>query len=347
MTSFSLKLSSRLLFTAACALAGPAVMAQAAGGFPGKTVDITVPYPPGGGVDLLARLIGTQLATDSGQAVVVENRSGAGGTVGAKYVTGRPKDGHSLLMTNDAYSLAPAIYKSLAYDPKKDLEGVINVAWAPMLVLVPGNSRFKTLADIVAAGSKPDAQMSYASCGTGTDPHLAGEMLNMSFKMRVSHVPYKGCAPAMVDVLGGQVDYGVITISGALPYLASGKMRALAITSKARSKAAPTVPTVAESGAPGYELSQWQGLMVPAGTPEETKALFMNLQDSSGRIQLYLRREEIAPGEDTTLFDVVIKKLLDLGYTPADDNPAAFQKIVGDDIVRFDALAKKIGLKLD
>ena len=329
MKSFSLKLSSRLLFTAACALAGPSVMAQAAGGFPGKTVDITVPYPPGGGVDLLARLIGTQLATDSGQAVVVENRSGAGGTVGAKYVTGRPRDGHSLLMTNDAYSLAPAIYKSLAYDPRKDLEGVINVAWAPMLVLVPGNSRFKTLADIVAAGSKPDAQMSYASCGTGTDPHLAGEMLNMSFKMRVSHVPYKGCAPAMVDVLGGQVDYGVITISGALPYLASGKMRALAITSKARSKAAPTVPTVAESGAPGYELSQWQGLMVPAGTPEETKqAIYKS-------ISTLMKAEAMQ------------KKLLDLGYTPADDNPAAFQKIVGDDIVRFDALAKKIGLKLD
>lgn len=319
-------MASKVLLSVALGIGSLAAAAQAPAAFPSKMIDITVPYPAGGGVDLLARLIGAQLSNTSGQAVVVENRAGAGGTVGAKYVTGRPKDGHSLLMMNDAYSLAPAVFKSLTYDPKKDLEAVINVAWAPMLVLVPGNSRFKSLADIVGEAGKP---LTYASCGAGTDPHLAGEMLNMAFKLRATHVPYRGCAPAIVDVLGGQVDYGVITISGALPYLASGKMRALAITSRDRSKAIPTVPTVAESGAPGYELSQWQGLAVPAGTPEETKQAIYKSVSAIMKT------------------DTMQKKLLELGYSPADDNPAAFQKIVNDDIVRFGALAKKIGLQLD
>ncbi len=331
MKSLLLNTGTRLLISACLVAAGTgAALAQGpAAAFPTKQVDITVPYPAGGGVDLLARLIGAQLSA-GGHPVVVDNRAGAGGTVGARYVVGRPKDGHSLLMMNDAYSLAPAVFKTLPYDPKKDLEAVINVAWAPMLVLVPASSKYRTMADLVTAGSAPGAvSMSYGSCGAGTDPHLAGEMLNMAFRMKSTHVPYKGCAPAMVDVMGGQVDYGVITISGALPYLASGKMRALAITSKDRSKAVPEVPTVAESGAPGYELSQWQGLAVPAGTPEDTK-------------QAIYRSVAAIMKTDT-----MQKKLLDLGYTPASDNPAAFQKIVNDDIVRFAALAKKIGLTLD
>lgn len=322
-TASSSLLSAVLLTTSVCA------QAQApAAAYPQKTVEITVPFPAGGGVDLLARLLGSQLSAN-GQAVVVENRAGAGGTVGTRYVVGRPKDGHSLLMMNDSYALAPAVYRKLGFDPKKDLEAVINIAWAPMLVVVPASSKFKTLADLVAAGAKPGAELSYASCGAGTDPHLAGEMLNQSFKMHAVHVPYKGCSPAIVDVMGAQVDYGVVTISGALPYLGSGKLHALAITAKERSKAAPSVPTVAESGAPGYELNQWQGLAVPGGTPKEVKQ------------QVYQTVSNIMKTE------AMQKKLLELGYTPADDNPAAFQKIVNDDVEKFAALVKKIGLSLD
>lgn len=310
----------------AMALVGLTAQAQSPLTFPTKTVEITVPYPPGGGVDTLARLIGAQLEK-TGQAVVVENRPGAGGTIAARYVISRPKDGHSLLMMNDAYSLAPAVYKTLPYDPKTALEAVINVAWAPMLVLVPGDSRHRTLAHVVAEGKRPGANMSFGSCGTGTEPHLAGEMLNLAFDMHVVHVPYKGCAPALVDVMGGQVSFGVITISAALPYLRSGRLRALAITSKERSKVVPSVPTVAESGAPGYELSQWQGMAVPAGTPEETKQAIYRT------VSLMMKT------------DPMHSQLIELGYTPADDNPTVFQKIVNDDIGRFSDLAKKIGLK--
>ena len=325
------KMPVQLLCSLACAAALlPTARAEvkAAPTFPVKTVEITVPYAVGGGVDMLARLIGDQLGR-LGQSVIVENKAGAGSTVGTRIVAGKPKDGHSLLMMNDAYSLAPAIYKNLGYDPKKDLAAVINVAYAPMLVVVPASSRFKTLADVVEVGRQPGSKLSYGSCGAGTDPHLAGEMMNIEFKMHNVHVPYKGCGPALVDVLGGQVDLAVVTISGALTYISSGKLRALAITSSERSKAVPDVPTVAESGAPGFNLSQWQGLAVPGGTPDNIK---MDIYKTVSAIMKT---------------DAMRKRLEDLGYTTADEGPAAFQKIVNDDIDRFAALARKIGLSAD
>ncbi|VCU68611.1 Tripartite tricarboxylate transporter family receptor [Pigmentiphaga humi] len=296
--------------------------------FPVKQVEITVPYAVGGGVDMLARLIGEQLGK-LGHPVIVDNKAGAGSTVGTRIVAGKPKDGHSLLMMNDAYSLAPAIYKNLGYDPKKDLEAVINVAYAPMLVVVPTTSKFKTLADLVAAGREAPGKLSYGSCGAGTDPHLAGEMMNIDFKMQNVHVPYKGCGPALVDTMGGQVDFAVVTISGALTYISGNKLRALAITSADRSKAVPEVPTIAESGAPGFNLSQWQGLAVPGGTPENIK------MDVYKTISAIMKT------------DAMRKRLLDLGYTTADEGPAAFQKIVNEDIDRFATLAQKIGLRAD
>ncbi|ODU67295.1 MAG: hypothetical protein ABT00_20875 [Bordetella sp. SCN 68-11] len=305
LTKMPVQLLCSLAFAAALVPAARADV-KAAPTFPVKTVEITVPYAVGGGVDMLARLIGDQLGR-LGQSVIVENKAGAGSTVGTRIVAGKPKDGHSLLMMNDAYSLAPAIYKNLGYDPKKDLAAVINVAYAPMLVVVPASSRFKTLADVVAAG----------------------EMMNIEFKMSNVHVPYKGCGPALVDVLGGQVDLAVVTISGALTYISSGKLRALAITSSERSKAVPDVPTVAESGAPGFNLSQWQGLAVPGGTPDNIK---MDIYKTVSAIMKT---------------DAMRKRLEDLGYTTADEGPAAFQKIVNDDIDRFAALARKIGLSAD
>ena len=317
-----------LLMAAVASLQAVTVQAQTPITFPNKAVEITVPYPPGGGVDLLARLISTPLSA-SGYAVVVENRSGAGGTIGARYVAGRPKDGHSLLMMNDAYAIAPGVYKNLPYDPKKDLAAVINVAWAPMLLVTSTESKYKTLADVVAASKAKDARVSYGSCGTGTDPHLAGELLNIAFKIRNTHIPYKGCGPALVDVLGGQVELAFVTISGAIPYIKSGKMKALAITSRERSKVLPDIPTVAESGAPDFNLSQWQGLAVPGGTPEDVKT---SIYEAVSKIMKT---------------DAMQKKLFDLGYTPANETPDVFQKTVNRDIDRFTKLAREIGLTLD
>jgi len=317
-----LSLLSLTLATPILASAQP----KAAPTFPVKQVDITVPYAAGGGVDMLARLISEQLSK-LGYPAIVENRPGAGSTVGTKYVAGKPKDGHSLLMMNNAYSLAPAIFKNLGYDPKKDLEGVINVAYAPMLVVVPTNSPIKDFPDLVKRGQTNLGKMSFASCGAGTDPHLAGEMINIDFKMKNVHVPYKGCGPAVVDVMGGQVDFAVITISAALSSIAANKLRALAITSRDRSKTVPNVPTIAENGSPNFNSNQWQGLAVPAGTPENVK------QDIYKVVSSIMKTPEMK------------KRLEDLGYTVVDEDPKTFQKLINEDIDRYGALAKQIGLQ--
>jgi tripartite-type tricarboxylate transporter receptor subunit TctC len=258
---------------------------------------------------------------------VVDNKPGAGGTVAVAFVAARPGDGTALLMMNDSYSLAPAVYPKLGYDPRKDIAPVIGVAYAPMLVLVPAQSPYKTLGDLVSASLK--APLNWGSCGAGTDPHLAGEMLNQSFKMKNVHVPYKGCGPALVDTLGGQLDFAVVTISGALQYVNGGRMRGLAITSAQRSPVVPNVPTVAESGAPGFHLSQWQGLAVPGNTPEDLKQKIFEV------VAAIVKSSEIN------------KKLLELGYTPAAETPAQFTKVVHTDIDRFAALAKQLNLKID
>lgn len=291
-----------------------------------KPVQITVPFAPGGGVDILARIIASELQKQ-GMTAVVDNKPGAGGTLAVAYVAGRPADGTALLMMNDSYSLAPAVYPKLSYDPRKDIAPVIGVAYAPMLVLVPAQSPHKTLADLVAAASKEP--LNWGSCGAGTDPHLAGEMLNQSFKMKNVHVAYKGCGPALVDTLGGQLDFAVVTISGALQYVSGGKMRGLAITSVQRSPVLPNVPTVAESGAPGFYLSQWQGLAVPGNTPEDVKQ------------KIYEAVAGIVKSKE------INKRLLDLGYTPASETPAQFTKVVHSDMERFAALAKQLNLKID
>ena len=324
---FSKLASVAFAFIAACTAMG--AIAQTQSRFPNKAVDITVPYAPGGGVDLLARLIAQSLSSASGHSVIVENRAGAGSTIGTRYVAGRPKDGHSLLMMNDAYAIAPGVFKNLSYDPKKDLEAVVNVAYAPMLLVASEGSPYRTVADVVKAARVKDAKLSYASCGTGTGPHLAGELFNIAFETKIAHIPYKGCGPAIVDVLGGQVELGFVTITGAIPHIKSGKMRALAITDRERSQIFPDVPTLAQSGAPNFYLSQWQGLAVPAGTPAHVKTA---IYETVSKIMQ-------APA--------IQSKLLELGYMPANEGPEVFQRIVGSDIDRFSKLAKKIGLTLD
>jgi tripartite-type tricarboxylate transporter receptor subunit TctC len=291
-----------------------------------KSVQITVGFAPGGGVDLLARMIATELQK-RGMTAVVENRPGAGSTLAAAHVAGRPNDGSALMMINDSYALAPAVYQKLTYDPRKDLAPVVGVAYAPMVVLVPAQSPHKTLADLVSASNK--TPLNWGSCGSGTAPHLAGELLNIAFKAKNSHVPYKGCGPALVDLLGAQLDFGVVTVSGALGHLKTGKLRALAITSAQRAPFLPDLPTVAESGAADFQMSQWQGLAVPGTTPEPV------------RQRIYEVVAEIIQNPEMQ------KRLLDLGYTPASENPAQFQRVVHADIDRMSVIAKRLNLKVD
>jgi tripartite-type tricarboxylate transporter receptor subunit TctC len=311
-------------FAAVALFNAPLVSAQDRSWGP-KSVQITVGFAPGGGVDMLARMLATELQK-RGITAVVENRPGAGSTLAAAHVVSRPNDGSALMMMNDSYALAPAVYPKLTYDPRKDLAPVIGVAYAPMVVLVPAQSPYKTLAELMAANK---TSLNWGSCGSGTAPHLAGELLNIAFKVKNTHVPYKGCGPALVDLLGGQVDFGVVTVSGALGHLKTGKLRALAITSAQRAPFLPDLPTVAEGGAADFQMSQWQGLAVPGTTPEPLKQ------------RIYEVVAEIIQNPEMQ------KRLLDLGYTPATENPAQFQRVVHADIERMSVIAKRLNLKAD
>lgn len=326
-----MKLHKLILGTAVAALClagGTSASAEDAASFPSKNFDIIVTFPPGGGTDMLARLVGNYMADALGKAAIVENRPGASGNVGARVVKERAPDGYSLLMVNSSFAVNPGVFKTLPFDPKKDFDAIINIAYVPSVLVVPPGSPYKNLHDVTVAAAKSN-DVSFGSCGNGTPQHLAGELFKLQAKINMVHVPYKGCGPALNDVVGGQIGLAVITASSALPFIKAGKLRALAVTSKERSKLMPDVPTVAEQGYPGYELTQWHGLLAPAGTPDDIKQ------------KLYAGVAKIMQRPD------VQQKLADLGYDTASDGPAVFQKMVSSDIDKFTALAHKIGLSAD
>ncbi|MBH1966338.1 MAG: tripartite tricarboxylate transporter substrate binding protein [Comamonadaceae bacterium] len=317
----------RRLFACLAALAVPLMPAMAAE-FPEKPVTIIVTFPPGGGTDLLARLLGTELQKVWKQSVVVENRAGASGNIGAQAVARSPADGYTLLMVNSSFAVNPSVFRKLAFDPKADFAPMINVAYVPSVFLVPPDSPFQNLKEMVAA-AKAGRHVTFGSCGNGTPQHLAGEMLAADSQVKLQHVPYRGCGPALVDLLGGQVNSAVVTASSAMQYITSGKARALGVTSKARSPFMPAVPTVAEQGHPGYELDQWHGLLAPAHTPKAV------IDKINADVAAIVQSKEIKD------------RMTQLLYVVVNDSPDTFKKIVWDDIDRFGQLTNKMGLKLD
>ena len=232
-------------------------------------------------------------------------------------------------MVNSSFAINPAVFATMPFDPKKDFAPIINVAFIPSVLVVPANSPYKNLAELLTAAKPVKNDASYGSCGNGTPQHLAGESLNIYAKTHITHIPYGGCGPALKDVVGGQIPLAIITASSAMSLIKGGKLRALAVTSAQRFGQLPDVPTVAEQGYAGYELSQWHGLLAPANT---SLALQQKLYDGINKaLQL----------------PAVKDKLNSLGYTPANDDPANFKKILDSDIDKFVKLAKEIKLKVD
>lgn len=303
--------------------------ADAAAGYPDRPITIVVTFPPGGGTDLLARRLGAGLQQALGQTVVVENRPGASGNVGAREVASASPDGYTLLMVNSSYAINPGVYRNLPFSPQHDLAAVINVAFVPSVLIVPSSSPFHTLADVMAAAGRAGSTVAFASCGNGTPQHLAGEMLHEASGRPLQHVPYRGCGPALTDVLSAQVGLGIVTASSASPFLASGKLRAIAVTSPGRSDLMPDVPTVAEQGFPGYTLDQWHGLLVPAHTPAPIVARI------NAAVTEIMKREQTQ------------KDLRQLGFSPTTSTPQAFQTLIDTDIDRFGKLTASMGLHAD
>ncbi|SAI73234.1 putattive exported protein [Bordetella ansorpii] len=310
-------------------LGAGSAQADPASPYPTRPITIVVTFPPGGGTDLLARKLGAGLQRALGQPVVVENRPGASGNIGARLVARAAPDGYTLLMVNSSFAINPAVYRDLDFSPRDDFAAVANVAFVPSVLAVPGASPMHTLADALLRAGSADRPLPYASCGNGTPQHLAGEMLREATGAQLQHVPYKGCGPALTDLLSGQVPMGFITASSAIPYLRAGTLRALAVTSAQRSPLLPDVPTVAQQGAPGYQLDQWHGLLAPVGTPRAV-----------------VRRLHRAVA-DLLAQEGMRQDLLQLGYTPASGTPEDFQALIREDIDRFGQLGHRIGLRMD
>ena len=248
---------------------GPAA-AQAsasAGNWPAKPVRIVQPFAAGGGGDIVSRLLAEKMQAELGQPVVVENRPGAGGNIGAQQVARQPADGYTLMTTSGGFAIAPSLFKSLGYDPVKDFVPVTKIAIAPLLVLVRADSPLRSMADLVALAKKDPKAVSYASFGIGSPSHMIGESINKQAGITMAHVPYSA-GNAVTDLLGGQVTVAILDALSQTPQVKAGKLRALALNGNQRLPALPDVPTLTESGIP-FDLVGWHGLFAPAGTPRE------------------------------------------------------------------------------
>lgn len=258
-----------LALLAACGMATVAPV-QADTAWPAKPIRLVIPFPPGGGTDILSRLVANQLTQSAKWTVVPDNRPGAGGTIGIAEVVRAAPTGYELVMgQKDNLVVAPWLYKTVKYDPSKDLVAVTHVAYTPIMIVAPANSPFKNIADVVAAAKRAPGSIKYGSPGNGTTIHLAAEIFSQAAGIKLLHVPYKGSNAAMMDAIAGNVDLMVASVPSAMAQIKAGKLRALAVTSATRSTSLPEVPTLAESGYKQVDVSTWYGIFAPAKTPRE------------------------------------------------------------------------------
>jgi tripartite-type tricarboxylate transporter receptor subunit TctC len=257
---------------AAIALAGAALTAQAQS-FPSKPIRLICPFPPGGAVDIASRAIAAELSRTIGQPVTVENRPGAGGNIGGAEAARSAPDGHTIFMTTSGIqAINPVLYPKMQYDPNKDLVPVAALVSLSNVLVVHPSVKANSVAELIALARANPKGLTYASSGSGTSIHMSAELFKQQTQTDIVHIPYKGSAPAVTDLLGGQVNLMFDNIPSALPHVKAGKLRALATTGARRDPTLPDLPTVAEAGVPGYESGVWFGLAVPAGTPKDIVA---------------------------------------------------------------------------
>jgi tripartite-type tricarboxylate transporter receptor subunit TctC len=237
--------------------------------YPDRIVRIIVPLAPGGGTDLIARTLAQEMAKDLGISVIIENKPGAGTIIGTQAVAASEPDGYTLLMGTFANAVNPSLNAKLPYDPNRDFASVALIARSFNIVVVSPRSPFQSIADLIAAAKAEPAKLSYGTYGIGTSAHLAGELFKSLAQLNLTTVPYKGSAPAITDLIGGQIQVMFTTVASAASLIAAGQLRALAVTSAERSPACPQLPTVAEAGVPGYAVESWYGLFAPARTPAD------------------------------------------------------------------------------
>jgi tripartite-type tricarboxylate transporter receptor subunit TctC len=306
---------------------GGAALAQ---NWPAKPITLVVPFPSGGTTDVLARALGDQLSKSLGQPVIVENRPGAGATVGADYVVKSKPDGYTLLMGAVHHTIATSVYTNLPYNFQKDLAPIAPVAMVPnVLVVNAAKTPAKNVAELVTQAKSASPEFAYGSNGNGTAQHLIGTQFQAATGAKLLHVPYKGSGPLTTDLLGGQVTMSFDTLTPVLPHIKSGKLRALAVSTARRSSVLPDVPTLAEAGLKGFDIGTWFGVLAPAGTPEP---LVTRLN------------AEIAKIVKSPDFQ---QKMQGIGAEPMASTPQEFAKRIQDETVKFAKLVKDGNVKIE
>lgn len=309
------------LATPATALAAP---------YPDKPIRVYVPFPPGGGTDVIAREITQAVATNTKWIFVIENKPGAGGNLGVDAAAKAAKDGYTLVLGQSSnLSINPWLYPRMSYDPTKDLAPIGLVAQAPLVLVTSMESKFKTVGDAVAAAKAKPGVLNYASAGNGTVAHLATELFQKSAGVKLQHVPYKGVGQALTDVVSGNVDLYMSTTPSLLGHIRQGKLRPLAVTSDKRLPELPNVPTLAESGFKGAESATWFGFLAPAGTPPEVVA----------RLNAEFTKALKQPA--------LVKKLGDEGVGVTLSTPDQFSQLIRSDLARWGKVVKDAGIKMD
>jgi tripartite-type tricarboxylate transporter receptor subunit TctC len=320
--------TAALALLAACAtIAAPAAVAQ--GRFPDKPVRFIVPFPPGGGNDILARAMQPRLSELLGVPVIIDNKGGAGGNLGTDLAAKAPADGYTIVIASNQVTINPWLYGKLPFDIEKDFAPVAQAAAVPMVLVVHPSVKANNVQEFIALAKADPGKLNHATPGSGTPQHIAFEVFNHAAGIKVTHVPYKGTGPALADLIGGQVQSAIGTMASVEPHVKAGKLRALGVTTPKRSQAMPSVPTIAESGLAGFEVPLWYSILAPAGTP----------RDAVARLSSDIAKTLATPD--------VKERLTGQGFEVHYLNPEQLADLMKRDIARWQKSIKDIGLKLD
>ena len=308
------------------AVANAAVLAQT---YPGGPVRMIVPFPAGGGVDSAGRILATKLSESFGKSFVIENRSGANGNIGSEAVAKSAKDGYTLLFTGAGLVTNPSLYTKTGYDAVKDFDPISLMALGPNVLVVHPSLPVKSVKDLIALAKAKPGQIGFAGSGSGSTPHLAGELFNTLADVQMVHVPYRGSGPAMIGVLGGEAPVMFLPAINAGPHIKSGRLRAIAVTSVVRLAVMPDVPTVAEAGLRGYESSQWYGVLAPAGTPGDI------LNSLNAHVVSIMQAADIK------------QRMIDDGLVPVGNTREQFAAYIKVEIAKWAKVIKQSGARID
>jgi len=311
------------------ALVSSPVLAADAPPYPSKSVRVIAPSSPGSGVDIVSRLVAQKLGANLGQQVVVENRAGAGGNLGAEVAAKAAPDGYTLFMATPSHAINPALYRKLNYDSIRDFAPVGLVMTGQYVLVAHPSLPAKSVKELIALARARPGQLNYASAGNGNATHLAGELLKSLASVDIVHVAYKGSGPALVDLISGQVHFMFPNLVNSLPHVAAGRLRALAVTGAKRATAAPKIPTLIEAGVPGYSVTSWYGMFAPAGTPQ---AVVGRLNSELGKV---LRSPDVK------------ERLAGQGADPAGGSPEEFSAFLKEEIAKWGKVVREAGISAD